>query len=95
MILTNVGLTFLVKRRALDYLRAVIEEAQSEGAVQPIIEFRDRQSLIRSVDVDMAILTFPVAALEETKHVPCFSDSPVEIHLWILAITPCLAHSAL
>ncbi|KAG8219746.1 nucleoporin [Butyriboletus roseoflavus] len=41
MILTNVGLTFLVKRRALDYLRAVIEEAQSEGAVQPIIEFRD------------------------------------------------------
>ena len=42
MILTNVGLTFLVKRRALDYLRAVIEEAQSEGAVQPIIEFRDR-----------------------------------------------------
>ena len=46
MILTNVGLTFLVKRRALDYLRAVIEEAQSEGAVQPIIEFRDRQGLI-------------------------------------------------
>lgn len=46
MILTNVGLTFLVKRRALDYLRAVIEEAQSEGAVQPIIEFRDRQVFI-------------------------------------------------
>ncbi|KAF8846309.1 nucleoporin [Paxillus ammoniavirescens] len=41
MILTNVGLTFLVKRRALDYLKAVIEEVQSEGAVQPIIEFRD------------------------------------------------------
>ena len=47
MILTNVGLTFLVKRRALDYLRAVIEEAQSEGAVQPIIEFRDRRVLLR------------------------------------------------
>ena len=45
MILTNVGLTFLVKRRALDYLRAVIEEAQSEGTVQPIIEFRDRRVL--------------------------------------------------
>ena len=47
MILTNVGLTFLIKRRALDYLRAVIEEAQSEGTVQPIIEFRDRRVLIR------------------------------------------------
>lgn len=46
MILTNVGLTFLVKRRAMDHLRAVIEEAQSEGAVQPIIEFRDRRVLI-------------------------------------------------
>lgn len=44
MILTNVGLTFLVKRRALDYLKAVIEELQSEGNVQPIIEFRDRQA---------------------------------------------------
>ena len=42
MILTNVGLTFLAKRRALDYLRAVIEEVQLEGNVQPIIEFRDR-----------------------------------------------------
>jgi len=42
MILTNVGLTFLVKRRALDYLKAVIEELHSEGNVQPIIEFRDR-----------------------------------------------------
>ncbi|KAJ8595951.1 nucleoporin-domain-containing protein [Rhizopogon salebrosus TDB-379] len=41
MILTNVGLTFLVKRRALDYLKAVIEEVQTEGVVQPIIEFRD------------------------------------------------------
>jgi nuclear pore complex protein Nup155 len=42
MILTNVGLTFLIKRRALDYLKAVIEEVQTEGVVQPIIEFRDR-----------------------------------------------------
>ncbi|KAH9487013.1 putative nucleoporin [Psilocybe cubensis] len=41
MLLTNVGLTFLVKRRALDYLRAVLEELHSEGNVQPIIEFRD------------------------------------------------------
>ena len=42
MILTNVGLTFLAKRRALDYLRAVIEEFQVEGNAQPLIQFRDR-----------------------------------------------------
>lgn len=41
MILTNSGLTFLVKRRALDYLRAVIEEFQVEGNAQPLIQFRD------------------------------------------------------
>ncbi|KII93895.1 hypothetical protein PLICRDRAFT_36114 [Plicaturopsis crispa FD-325 SS-3] len=41
MILTNVGLTFLAKRRALDYLRAVVEEVQAEGNIQPIMEFRD------------------------------------------------------
>ena len=42
MLLTNVGLTFLTKRRAVDYLKAVLEELQTEGNVQPIIEFRDR-----------------------------------------------------
>ncbi|KAF8905503.1 nucleoporin [Gymnopilus junonius] len=41
MLLTNVGLTFLVRRRAVDYLKAVLEELQTEGNVQPIIEFRD------------------------------------------------------
>ncbi|KAJ7630864.1 nucleoporin [Roridomyces roridus] len=41
MILTNVGLTFLIKRRAMDYLKAVIEELHSQGSVQPIIDFRD------------------------------------------------------
>ncbi|KAH7913029.1 nucleoporin [Hygrophoropsis aurantiaca] len=41
MILTNVGVTYLVKRRALDYLKAVVEEVHAEGTVQPIIEFRD------------------------------------------------------
>lgn len=41
VLLTNVGLTFLVKRRALDFLKAALEELQSEGNVQPIIEFRD------------------------------------------------------
>lgn len=42
MILTNAGLTFLAKRRALDYLRAVIEEFQVEGNPEPLIQFRDR-----------------------------------------------------
>lgn len=42
MLLTNMGLTFLAKRRALDYLKAVLEELQAQGNVQPIIEFRDR-----------------------------------------------------
>lgn len=42
MLLTNVGLTYLTKRRALDYLRAVLEELQSDGNVQPIVQFRDR-----------------------------------------------------
>jgi len=49
MLLTNVGLTFLMKRRAVDYLKAVLEELQSEGNVQPIIEFRDRQVLYPSL----------------------------------------------
>ncbi|KJA29400.1 hypothetical protein HYPSUDRAFT_32851 [Hypholoma sublateritium FD-334 SS-4] len=41
MLLTNVGLTFLIKRRAIEYLKAVLEELQSEANVQPIIQFRD------------------------------------------------------
>ncbi|KAJ8589193.1 hypothetical protein M405DRAFT_862349 [Rhizopogon salebrosus TDB-379] len=45
MILTNVRLTFLVERRALDYLKAVIEEVQTKGVVQPIIEFRDSSDI--------------------------------------------------
>jgi nuclear pore complex protein Nup155 len=42
MILTNVGLSFLIERRALYYHKAVIEEVHAEGNVQPIIEFQDR-----------------------------------------------------
>jgi nuclear pore complex protein Nup155 len=42
MLLTNVGLTIIVKRRALDYLKAVLEDLQLEGHVQSIVEFRDR-----------------------------------------------------
>ncbi|TFK30342.1 nucleoporin [Coprinopsis marcescibilis] len=41
MLLTNAGLTFLIKRRAVEYLKSVLEELQSEGNVQPIIDFRD------------------------------------------------------
>ncbi len=42
MLLTNTGLSILGKRRALDYLKAVLEELQTGNNVQPIIEFRDR-----------------------------------------------------
>ncbi|CAL1695590.1 unnamed protein product [Somion occarium] len=41
MILTNAGLTFMVKRRALDYLKDVIEDFQAERNPQRLIEFRD------------------------------------------------------
>ncbi|EJD04002.1 nucleoporin [Fomitiporia mediterranea MF3/22] len=41
IIVTNVGISHLVKRRTLDYLRDAIEEALSEGNLQPIIDFRD------------------------------------------------------
>ncbi|KAF7796400.1 hypothetical protein EIP86_007577 [Pleurotus ostreatoroseus] len=41
MVLTNVGITFLAKRRALDYLKDVIEEFQVEGNAQPLIQLRD------------------------------------------------------
>ena len=49
LLLTNVGLTFLAKRRALDYLKAVLEELQSEGNVQPLIHFRDRLATLFSL----------------------------------------------
>ena len=42
MVLTNAGITFLAKRRALDHLKDVIEEFQVEGNAQPLIQFRDR-----------------------------------------------------
>jgi nuclear pore complex protein Nup155 len=40
-----VGLTLLVKRRTLDFLKAALEELQSQTNFQPIIEFRDRSVL--------------------------------------------------
>ncbi|TFK57029.1 nucleoporin [Heliocybe sulcata] len=41
IVLTNAGITYLAKRRSLDYLKDVIEEFHAEGNPQPIIEFRD------------------------------------------------------
>lgn len=46
MLLTNSGLSILGKRRAVDYLKAVLEELQTGNSVQPIIEFRDRCVLL-------------------------------------------------
>ncbi|KAH8120271.1 nucleoporin [Phellopilus nigrolimitatus] len=41
VIVTNVGISHLVKRRALDYLRDSLEEIHAEGSLQPIVDFRD------------------------------------------------------
>ncbi|KAI0757109.1 nucleoporin [Daedaleopsis nitida] len=41
IILNNGGLHWIVKRRAIDALKEVIEEFQVEGNAQPLIEFRD------------------------------------------------------
>ncbi|RPD63049.1 nucleoporin [Lentinus tigrinus ALCF2SS1-6] len=41
IILNNGGLHWIVKRRAIDALKDVIEEFQVEGNAQPLIEFRD------------------------------------------------------
>jgi len=49
VLLTNVGLTLLVKRRTLDFLKAALEELQSQTNFQPIIEFRDRSVLRHQV----------------------------------------------
>lgn len=75
MLLTNVGLTFLGKRRALDYLKAVLEELQSEGNVQPIIEFRDR--FWKLLILSLLVIDFH-AALGGIKHVACSLDLQVE-----------------
>jgi nuclear pore complex protein Nup155 len=42
MVVTNSGIIFLVRRRVVDYLKAVLEEVNLRGNIQPIIEFRDR-----------------------------------------------------
>lgn len=80
MILTNAGLTFVVKRRALDYLRAAIEDLQKNGTVQPIIECRDRYGsrFFNIVGADVKYLRQLWAGpdmcnavrLSEWKHIP-------------------------
>jgi nuclear pore complex protein Nup155 len=42
MILTNAGITFLAKRRPLDYLKDVIEEYHADGNIQSLMHFRER-----------------------------------------------------
>ena len=84
MILTNVGLTFLAKRRALDYLKAVIEEFQVEGNAQPLIQFRDRY--IWFFWIKKAIADSFIASVV-TKRVPCSSVLRVGIHSLILVIS--------
>ena len=73
MVLTNVGLTFLTRRRAVDYLRAVLEELQAEGSVQPIIEFRDRYLGFYPSKTDESRFNVPLV-LAGTRLALCFLD---------------------
>lgn len=41
VIVTNAGVSHLVKRRAVDYLLDALEEVHMEGSVQPLVDFRD------------------------------------------------------
>lgn len=82
MILTNVGLTFLVKRRALDYLKATIEEVHSEGNVQPIIEFRDRYCRISSRNTTGELI-YRFTALGGTRPVQCYLVWLVATRFWM------------
>ena len=47
-LLMNIGLTFLAKWWALDYFKAILEELQLEGNVQPLIHFQDRLTTLSS-----------------------------------------------
>ena len=79
LILTNVGITVLAKRRALDWLRDAIEEVQAEGNTQPIIDFRDRYYPFTWIQVGCCPHTCPPVSAE-IKHAPCFWHWLVEIH---------------
>lgn len=54
MLLTNVGLTFLIRRRAVDYLRAALEELQTQN-YRPIVEFRDRCAIDTLISVPLIL----------------------------------------
>lgn len=41
IIVTNVGISHLVKRRVLDYLNDALEEVHTEGSLQPILDFKE------------------------------------------------------
>ena len=91
LLLTNVGLTHLTKRRAVDWLRAALEELQNEGNVQPIVEFRDR----RVVQPHLLLhVVNPMTASEGTKHVPCCLVWRVEIRTWVMLKVPKLLLSS-
>jgi nuclear pore complex protein Nup155 len=54
MILTNAGITFLAKRRPLDYLKDVIEEYHAEGNIQSLMHFRERYDSVWTATSDQA-----------------------------------------
>lgn len=94
MILTNVGLTFLSKRRSLDYLKAVLEEYQLDQNSTPLTEFVMRSASIRWVVAEMGWLTGSVAS-GGIRRVRCCSRSRAETRSWILLSSPHWVPSAL
>jgi nuclear pore complex protein Nup155 len=71
MILTSSGITFLAKRRPLDYLRDVIEDFHAEGNVQSMLHFRDRWILHCTLG-SITLNSMSYLVLDVIKLVQCY-----------------------
>lgn len=60
LVLTNMGLIVLIKRRSIDYLRAVLEEVLNTNNVQPMIDFRDRHVFLAVSQFTTLIPSFEI-----------------------------------
>lgn len=85
MILTNVGVTFLTKRRSLDYLKAVLEEYQLDQNSVPLSEFVMRSEL--SCYVIARSLT-RLVVLDEIRLARCCSRLRAGTRSWIPESSP-------
>lgn len=87
MILTNVGVTFLTKRRSLDYLKAVLEDYQLDQNSAPLTEFVMRSERTCWVIAGLNSLT-TLLVLGEIRLVQCCSPLRAETRSWIPASSP-------